>query len=145
MNAKPILLVEDNEDDEVLTVHALKMSGVANQVMVARDGVEALDLLLCRGEYASRDPDALPAVVLLDLNMPRLSGLDVLKAMRKDERTRRIPVVILTTSGEEADLVASYDLGANSFVRKPVEFEKFADVAKHIGLYWLLLNELSPV
>jgi two-component system response regulator len=144
MKMKSILLVEDNPDDEILTVHALKMSGVCNEIVVAHDGAEALEYLFGEGAYAGRDIADLPAVVLLDLNMPKLGGLEVLSRLRADPRTRRVPTVILTTSREEQDLVASYELGANSFVCKPVDFEQFAEVARNLGMYWLLLNELAP-
>lgn len=141
---KNILLVEDNPDDEVLTLHALKMNGIGNAVVVARDGAEALDYLFARGEHAGRDVNETPAVILLDLNMPKVGGLEVLRQLRADPRTRRTPVVILTTSREEQDLVNSYELGANSYVRKPVDFEQFTDAVRSLGMYWLLLNELAP-
>ena len=141
---KVILLVEDNPDDEVLTLHALKTNGIGNSVVVARDGVEALDYLFARGPYAERDVTDTPAVILLDLNMPKIGGLEVLRQLRADTRTRRVPVVILTTSKEEQDLVTSYELGANSYVRKPVDFEQFTDAVRNLGMYWLLLNELAP-
>lgn len=145
MKMKSIMLVEDNPDDEILTVHALKMSGVCNNIVVAHDGVEALEYLFGEGAHAGRDISDQPAVVLLDLNMPRMGGLEVLNRLRADPRTRRQPVVILTTSREEQDLIVSYDLGANSFVRKPVDFEQFTEAARSIGMYWLLMNELPPV
>jgi len=141
---KNILLVEDNPDDEVLTLHALKTNGIGNAVVVARDGAEALDYLFARGEHAGRDVNETPAVILLDLNMPKVGGLEVLRQLRADPRTRRTPVVILTTSREEQDLVNSYELGANSYVRKPVDFEQFSDAVRSLGMYWLLLNELAP-
>ncbi len=141
---KIILLVEDNPDDEVLTLHALKTNGIGNRVVVARDGAEALDYLFARGTFADRDVDDTPAVVLLDLNMPKIGGLEVLRQLRADPKTRRVPVVILTTSREEQDLVNSYELGANSYVRKPVDFEQFTDAVRNLGMYWLLLNELAP-
>ena len=141
---KNILLVEDNPDDEVLTLHALKRNGIGNAVVVARDGAEALDYLFARGEHAGRDVNETPAVILLDLNMPKVGGLEVLRQLRADPRTRRTPVVILTTSREEQDLVNSYELGANSYVRKPVDFEQFSDAVRSLGMYWLLLNELAP-
>ncbi len=144
MTLKNILLVEDNPDDEILTVHALKMSGMCNEIIVAHDGVEALEYLFGIGKYEGRDTRDQPAVVLLDLNMPRMGGLDVLSRLRDDPRTQHLPVVILTTSREEQDLLASYDRGANSFVRKPVDFEQFTEAAKALGMYWLLLNELPP-
>lgn len=141
---KNILLVEDNPDDEVLTLHALKSNGIGNHVVIARDGAEALDYLFARGVYSDRDIGDTPAVVLLDLNMPKIGGLEVLRQLRADPRTRRVPVVILTTSREEHDLVNSYELGANSFVRKPVDFEQFTEAVRNLGMYWLLLNELAP-
>ena len=133
----PILLVEDNPNDELLTVRALEKNFIANPVVVAHDGVEALQLL--HGE-----PPLKPMVVLLDLNLPRLSGLEVLAKIRADERTRRLPVVVLTTSREENDLIASYDRGANSYVRKPVSFEEFVKAIGQLGMYWLVLNERPP-
>ncbi len=141
MRNKTILLVEDNPDDEALTLRALKKNNIANEVAVARDGVEALDYLFAEGSHAGRDPAQLPEVVLLDLKLPKLDGLEVLKRLRADPRTRRIPVVILTTSSEERDIAASYDLGANSYIRKPVDFDQFLAAVHQLGLYWLLLNE----
>ena len=142
--AKTILLVEDNPDDAELTIRAFERSRIANEVVVASDGEEALDYLFSSGKYKDRDPAAIPTVVLLDLKLPKLTGLDVLKRMRADERTRRLPVVVLTSSNEERDIVASYDLGANSFVRKPVDFAQFLDAARQLGLYWLVLNNEPP-
>ncbi|MFL5812541.1 MAG: response regulator [Bdellovibrionia bacterium] len=138
---KVILLVEDNPDDEKLTIRALKKQNIQNDVIVARDGVEAIDYLFGQGKYEGRDLDDLPQVVLLDLKLPKLNGLDVLKRIREDERTHAIPVVVLTTSSEERDIVDSYNLGANSYVRKPVDFVEFAEAVKTLGMYWLLLNE----
>lgn len=132
-----ILLVEDNTDDVELTIMALEQSGILNEVKVARDGEEALRMLLGTG---SQEHSKLPAVVLLDLNMPKINGLEVLKEIRSNERTRRLPVVILTSSGEERDIVQGYDLGANSYIRKPVDFENFVHAMKQLGLYWLVLN-----
>ena len=137
---KVILLVEDNGDDEVLTLRALKRHNISNPVVVARDGVEALDYLFGTGAHAGRDTGALPQVMLLDLKLPRLDGLEVLKRVRADERTRRLPVVILTSSREESDVVRGYDLGANSYVRKPVDFTEFLESVRQLGLYWLILN-----
>jgi two-component system response regulator len=142
MNEKIILLVEDNPDDEELTLLALKESNILNDVVVARDGVEALDYLFASGQYADRALSRMPQLILLDLKLPKLDGLDVLKRLRADPRTQLIPVVILTSSSEEEDMVASYRLGANSYVRKPVEFHRFANAIKQLGLYWLILNEI---
>jgi two-component system, response regulator len=140
-----ILLVEDNAKDEELTRRALKKSNVLNPVVVARDGVEALDYLFARGVHADRPSGALPQLILLDLKLPKLDGLDVLKALRLDARTKRLPVVILTSSVEEQDLVESYDSGANGYVRKPVDFIEFSEAVRQLGLYWLGLNEVAPV
>jgi two-component system response regulator len=136
-----ILLVEDNPDDVELTLRAFRKSKVLNEIVVVRDGVEALDYLFSTGAFAGRDPNASPEVVLLDLKLPKLDGLEVLRRMRADERTRRTPVVVLTSSGEEKDILTSYDLGANSFVRKPVDFNQFLEAAQQLGLYWLVLNQ----
>ena len=141
MNTKIILLVEDNPDDVQLTLRALKKNKISNEVVVAQDGVEALDYLFGTGTYADRDTKILPQVVLLDLKMPRLDGLEVLHRIRNDERTKVLPVVILTTSNEDRDRVESYKLGANSYIRKPVDFNQFADAVQQLGLYWLVLNE----
>lgn len=141
---KIILLVEDNPDDEELTLMALRESQIVNEVVVARDGAEALDYLFATGRYADRDAAHLPALVLLDLKLPKLSGLEVLQHMRADPRTRLIPVVVLTSSSEEEDVIASYNLGANSYVRKPVEFHRFADAVRQVGMYWLLINQPPP-
>lgn len=135
-----ILLVEDNPHDEQLTRRALKKSNVTNPVVVAHDGVEALDYLFARGHHATRDPAAMPEVILLDLKLPKLDGLDVLKALRAHQATQLLPVVVLTSSVEEQDLVRSYRLGANSYVRKPVDFVHFIDVVRQLGVYWLQLN-----
>jgi two-component system response regulator len=139
-----ILLVEDNPDDVELTLRAFRRSNIANEVVVVRDGVEALEYLFATGRYAGRDADALPQVVLLDLKLPRLDGLEVLERLRAHAKTRLLPVVILTSSTEERDLVKGYSLGANSYVRKPVDFEQFAASVKQLGLYWLLLNQRAP-
>ena len=142
---KVILLVEDNASDEKLTLLAFKNCGVSNEVVVARDGAAAIDYLFATGSHAGRDPGVLPTVVLLDLKLPKLDGLEVLRRVRANERTRLLPVVILTTSNEDQDRIRGYDLGANSFVRKPVEFEKFIEAVRQLGLYWLILNEPAPV
>jgi two-component system response regulator len=144
MKKKFILVVEDNPDDEALTVRALKKSNIVNEVVVARDGVEALDYLFGEGAYAGRDTTEMPQVVLLDLKLPRLDGLGLLRRLRADARTKLLPVVILTSSNEEQDRISSYDLGANSYVRKPVDFKQFSEAARQLGLYWLVLNESPP-
>lgn len=139
-----ILLVEDNPDDVELTLRAFRKSNIANDVVVVRDGVEALEYLFATGQYSGRDPEALPQVVLLDLKLPRVDGLEVLQRVRAHPKTKLLPVVILTSSTEERDLLNGYSLGANSYVRKPVDFEQFADSVKQLGLYWLLLNQRAP-
>ncbi len=144
LNQKIILLVEDNADDEALTIRALRRNNVANEVIVKRDGAEALDYLFARGAHAGRDAGDLPEVVLLDLKLPKVDGLEVLRQIRADERTALLPVVILTSSGEERDLVEGYRLGANSYVRKPVDFTEFSQAVGQLGLYWLLLNQAPP-
>ena len=144
MDNKMILLVEDNPNDEALTLRALKKHNIKNEVVVVRDGVEALDWLFARGRHSTRDATVLPQVVLLDLKLPKLSGLEVLRALREDQRTKRLPVVLLTSSSEEQDVLAGYDLGANSYVRKPVDFGEFAEAIRQLGLYWLVLNEPAP-
>ena len=141
---KDILLVEDNPDDEALTLRALKKSNILNKVIIARDGAEALDYLFGTGMYEGRNSSVQPQVVLLDLNLPRISGLEVLRRLRADERTKLTPVVVLTSSKEEEDMLASYSLGANSYVRKPVDFGDFAKAVNNLGLYWLILNESPP-
>jgi CheY-like chemotaxis protein len=145
VTSKVILLVEDNASDEKLTVVAFKRCGVANDLVVVRDGAAALEYLFATGAYADRDPRSPPTVVLLDLNLPKIDGLEVLRRIRGDERTRLLPVIVLTASREEADVLRSYVLGANAYVRKPVEFAEFAEAAKTLGLFWLLLNEPPPV
>ena len=137
-----ILLVEDNPDDEELTIAALKNSGITNRVVVARDGKEALDFLFRQGVFAFRDVTTDPRLVLLDLKLPTISGMEVLMALRAHNETRFLPVVVLTTSSQEEDILGSYKLGANSFIRKPVEFAKFSEAIKQLGTYWLLLNEV---
>lgn len=142
MTNKFLLLVEDNPDDEALTLRALKKHNLANQIIVAHDGQEALDFLFGNGEFSGRDTSDLPQVVLLDLKLPKVDGLEVLEAMRNHRQTRNMPVVVLTSSNEEQDIIRSYDLGANSYVRKPVDFEQFIEAARQLGLYWLVLNEV---
>jgi two-component system response regulator len=145
MRESVILLVEDNPDDEALTLRALKKNNIRNEVVIARDGVEALDYLFGTGAYAGRDLSAMPQVVLLDLKLPRMDGFEVLERIRSSEFTKFLPVVILTTSNEDQDRIRGYGLGANSFVRKPVEFDKFIEAVRQLGLYWLILNESAPV
>jgi len=144
MKDKVILLVEDNADDEELTLRALRKNHVMNQVVVAHDGFEALDYLFGKENNTNHSSRLLPEVVLLDLKLPRIDGLDVLKRIRSDERTKFLPVVILTSSDEERDLINGYRLGANSYIRKPVEFSEFIDAVKQLHLYWLVLNEMPP-
>jgi two-component system response regulator len=141
---KLILLVEDNPDDEKLTLRALKKSSIAYEVAVTRDGVEALDYLFGTGDHSERNAAPLPTLVLLDLKLPKLDGMEVLRRLRADERTKRLPIVVLTSSKEEQDLIASYELGANSYIRKPVDFNQFTEAVRQLGLYWLVLNETSP-
>ena len=141
MSAKVILLVEDNPDDEALTLRALRKHNVTNQVVVTRDGAEAVDWLFCTGKHADRDVNIVPQVILLDLKLPKVDGLEVLRRIRADERTKLLPVVILTSSKEEEDILNGYRLGANSYVRKPVDFVEFTDAVRQLGLFWLLLNE----
>jgi two-component system response regulator len=141
---KVILLVEDNESDELLTIHALEKCNLSNDMVVARDGQEALDYLHATGAYRGRDTADIPTVTLLDLNLPKVGGLEVLRRIRADERTRRLPVVVLTSSDEEEDVIRSYDLGANAYVRKPVDFGRFAEGARTLGLFWVLVNQPPP-
>ena len=144
MADKIILLVEDNLDDEALTMRGLRRNGVLNEVVVARDGVEALDYLFGTGAYAGRDLSVMPALILLDLKLPKIDGLEVLRRLRAHDRTRRVPVVALTSSNEEQDIVTCYDSHVNSYVRKPVDFVHFMEAVRQLGLYWLVFNEPSP-
>jgi two-component system response regulator len=144
MNEPVILLVEDNRDDEELTRLALEETKVTNQMVVVRDGQEALDWLFCVGKHAERNPCMTPSVVLLDLKLPKVSGLEVLERLRAESRTRRLPVVILTSSREEQDVIRGYDLGANSYIQKPVDYAQFLNAIKQLGVYWMVLNEPPP-
>lgn len=144
MDDRTILLVEDNPDDQELTLRAIRAEHIRNEVVIVEDGVEALEYLFAEGEYADRDPEVMPQVVLLDLKLPKIDGMEVLRRLRADERTRLLPVVILTSSREERDLVDGYSFGANSYVRKPVHFSEFREAVRKLGLYWLLLNEPPP-
>ena len=144
MSEKMILLVEDSPDDEELTTRALRQAKIANEIVVARDGAEAVDFLFGQGTHGGRDLSRMPAVILLDLKLPKLSGLEVLSRVRADSRTKLIPTVILTSSSEEEDMLKSYQSGANSYVRKPVDFSQFATAVRQLGLYWLLLNQPPP-
>ena len=139
-----ILLVEDNPDDEALTLRAFQKNNMKNKIVVVRDGEEALDFLFRRGGYAARDPQEVPELILLDLNLPKIDGIEVLRQVRADPRTRLLPVVILTSSKEEQDLIEGYKEGANSYVRKPVDFNQFVEAVRQLGLYWLVLNEPPP-
>jgi len=141
---KTILLVEDNPDDAELTLRALRQYNLKNEITVVHDGAEALDYLFTKGAYADRDTSTMPTVIILDLKLPKVDGLEVLQRMRADERTKLVPVVILTSSKEEQDMVNSYKLGANSYVRKPVDFNQFLEAARQLGLYWLVINEPPP-
>jgi len=144
MTSKIILLVEDNPNDEALTLRALRKSGVTNHVVVAHDGAEALDYLFCTGPHTERAPADMPAVVLMDLNLPKIGGIEAVRRIRENAETKLLPVVILTSSDEEEDRLRGYQVGANSYVRKPVEFHKFVAAVQQLGLYWLLLNEPTP-
>lgn len=144
LESKIILLVEDNADDEALTLRALKKNQIGDKVFVVRDGAEALDFLFCTGPYSDRDSNEMPKVTLLDLKLPKVDGLEVLRQLRADERTHTLPVVILTSSNEERDVSDGYQLGANSYVRKPVDFSEFLETARQLGLYWLVLNNAPP-
>ena len=144
MKNATILLVEDNPDDEVLTLHALKKNNIGNKVYVARDGAEALDFLFCQNQYADRDRRDVPQLILLDIKLPKIDGLEVLRRLREDEHTSFVPVVILTSSKEQQDLVQAYRNRVNSYMRKPVDFKQFAEAVLQLGLYWLVLNEAPP-
>jgi CheY-like chemotaxis protein len=144
MSEKIILLVEDNPDDEELTTRALRKANIANEIVVTRDGKEAIDFLFGQGAYEGRDLSRMPAVILLDLKLPKLSGLDVLRRLRSDARTKLIPTVVLTSSSEDEDMLKSYESGANSYVRKPVEFGSFVNAVSQLGVYWLLINQTAP-
>jgi two-component system, response regulator len=144
-NETDILLVEDSKDDAELAIHALRRENLASNIFTARDGEEALDFLFCRGSFAERSFDHPPKLVLLDLKLPKVDGIEVLKQLKADPHTRTIPVVILTSSKEERDLVRSYDLGANSYIQKPVNFEQFRQTVKTVGLYWMLINQRPTV
>lgn len=144
MTNKNILLVEDNPDDEALAIRALKKSNLINDIAVARDGAEALDYLFCAGQYKDRDANDMPALILLDLKLPKIDGLEVLRRLREDDRTKNLSIVALTSSSEEQDLIDSYDLHVNSYVRKPVDFNQFTEAVAQVGLYWLVLNEPPP-
>ena len=144
MGDKIILLVEDNADDEALTLRALKKNNIRNEVVIARDGAEALDYFFATGAYAGRDLSIMPAVTLLDLKLPKVDGLEVLRRLRAEERTKLLPVVILTSSKEEQDIITGYSLGANSYIRKPVDFAQFTEAIRELGLYWLVMNEPPP-
>jgi CheY-like chemotaxis protein len=145
MENKIILLVEDNLDDVELTLHALKKNNIRNEVIVVNDGAEALDFLFGNGNHADRDLSIMPTLILLDLQLPKIGGLEVLRQIRTNNATRFLPVVILTSSKEEQDIVQGYSLGVNSYVRKPVDFNRFTEAVNQLGLYWLLLNELPPI
>jgi CheY-like chemotaxis protein len=145
IRSRIILLVEDNPNDVKLTMHAFEQSNISIEIVVVGDGEEAIDYLFATGRHARRDPKVMPEVILLDMKLPKIDGLGVLRRLRADERTRRLPVVILTSSKEEKDVTSSYNLGANSFVRKPVDYDQFIDAARHLSLYWLVMNEPPPL
>jgi len=144
MHDRVIVLVEDNANDEELTLRAFRKSNIANRIVVVRDGAEALDYFFARGLHANRLMSEVPQLVLLDLKLPKVDGLDVLRELRADDRTRLIPIVVLTSSAEEQDLLRSYGLGANSYVRKPVDFTQFVEAVRQLGLYWLVINHAAP-
>lgn len=139
-----ILLVEDNQQDELLTIRALKKNNIHNEIVVARDGEEALDYVFARGKFAGRDVNDLPHMILLDLKLPKINGLEVLKEIRAHENTKLLPVVVLTTSKEDSDIVSAYELGTNAYVRKPVDFNEFTEAVRTLGLFWLILNQPAP-
>lgn len=143
MDDKIILMVEDNEDDEVLTLRALKKNNLANHIEVVRDGAEAIDYIFCKGKYSDRDVNIKPQLILLDLNLPKMNGIDVLQHIRADDLSKHIPVVMLTTSDQEDDITKCYDSGANSFIRKPVDFKEFMEVVNQLGIYWMVINKSS--
>lgn len=145
MGKKTILLVEDNPADELLTLRALRQGNLANEIFVVRDGAEAIEYIFCTGKYSQRNPEEWPELILLDLKLPKVDGLEVLRRIRSDEKTKLLPIVVLTSSTEEKDLVESYRLGANSYIRKAVDFVKFTEAVKQLGLYWLVLNEAPPL
>mgnify|MGYP000952130585 CR=1 FL=1 len=141
MNEKLILLVEDNSDDEMLLLRAFEKNRICNEIVITRDGAEALDWLFGEGDFSGRDTDILPQIIILDLKLPKIDGLEVLRRIRAEERTKLIPIIILTTSSEQKDIISSYNLGANSYVQKPVDFEEFIEATRQLGLYWLVLNK----
>jgi len=145
LSNKMILLVEDNPDDEALAIRALRRNHISNEIVVARDGMEALDYLFGTGIHAGRDINIKPTVILLDLKLPRIDGMEVLRRLREDKRTSLLPVVVLTTSSQEQDLLNSYSLGCNSYIRKPVDFVQFTEAVRQLGIYWLLMNETPPI
>ena len=144
MSNKMILLVEDNPDDEALTLRAFDKNKITNEIVVVRDGAEALEWVFAEGAYADRDANELPQLILLDLKLPKVDGLEVLRRIRENDHTKLLPVIILTTSEEESDRLAGYSLGANSYIRKPVDFQQFIEAVRQLGLYWLVLNESPP-
>ena len=144
MQNQTILLVEDNPEDEELTLRALKQNKIGNEIIVLRDGAEALDFLFCRNSFANRDPQVLPALILLDIKLPKIDGLEVLRRLRAEKRTQRLPIVLLSSSNERQDVIEGYKSGANSYVRKPIDFNQFVEAIQQLGFYWLALNEASP-
>jgi len=144
MENHTILLVEDNPEDEALTLRALKKNKIRNEIVVVRDGAEALDFLFCRNSFADRDPDTLPALILLDIKLPKIDGLEVLRRVRAEQRMQRLPIVLLSSSNEKQDVIEGYKHGANSYVRKPIDFTQFTEAIQQLGFYWLALNEAPP-